>query len=246
MEEGVPFLKQVRNDASSCASYVLGCPTAQECVVVDPKEDVSEYIRLARHSGTKITHVLETHIHADHISGARELAKRTKAPLHLHESADVGFRFEPLKGNQVLDVGNLRLRVLHTPGHTTESISLLYIDKTRTKLPWAVLTGDTLFVGDVGRLDLVGAGTPQQMYHSLFNSLLPLDDYVEVYPAHYAGSVCGKGMSPKTTSTIGFERRFNPALQVSSMGEFTRYLKSNALKPFPEHKKIKAKNSGLA
>jgi hydroxyacylglutathione hydrolase len=242
----MPFLKQVRNDASSCASYVLGCPTAHECVVVDPKEDVSEYIRLARHSGTKITHVLETHIHADHISGARELAKLTNAPLHLHESADVGFRFEPLRGNQVLDLGNLRLRVMHTPGHTRESISLLYIDKTRTTLPWAILTGDTLFVGDVGRLDLVGAGTPQQMYHSIFKSLLTLDDYVEVYPAHYAGSVCGNGMSPKTTSTIGFERRFNPALQASSMGEFTRYLKSNALKPFPEHKKVKAKNSGLA
>ena len=246
MEDDMPFLKQVCNDSSSCASYVLGCPTAHECVVVDPKEDVSDYIRLARDSGSKITHVIETHIHADHVSGARELAKLAKAPLHLHESAAVGFRFEPLKGNQVLDVGNLRLRVLHTPGHTTESISLLYIDKTRTKLPWAVLTGDTLFVGDVGRLDLVGAGTPQQMYRSIFNSLLHLDDYVEVYPAHYAGSVCGKGMSPKTTSTIGFERRFNPALQVSSVGEFTRYLKSNALKPFPEHKKIKAKNSGKA
>ena len=242
----MPFLKQVRNDTTSCASYVLGCPTAHECVVVDPKEDVSEYIQLARHSSTKITHVLETHIHADHISGARELAKLAKAPLHLHESADVGFRFEPLRGNQVLDLGNLRLRVMHTPGHTTESISLLYIDKTRSKVPWAILTGDTLFVGDVGRLDLVGAGTPQQMYRSIFKSLLSLDDYVEIYPAHYAGSVCGKGMSPKTISTIGFERRFNPALRVSSMGEFTRYLKSNALKPFPEHKKIKAKNSGRA
>jgi hydroxyacylglutathione hydrolase len=245
MQDSVPFLKQVHNDASSCASYVLGCPTVHECVVVDPKEDVSEYIQLAKHGGTKITHVFETHIHADHISGARELAKRAKAPLHLHESADVKFGFEPLRGNQVLDIGNLRLKVLHTPGHTTESISLLYIDRTRTKLPWAVLTGDTLFVNDVGRMDLVGAGTPRQMYRSIFNRLLTLEDYVEVYPAHYAGSVCGKGMSPKATSTIGFERRFNPALQVSSVREFARYLRSNALKPFPEQKKIKAKNSGL-
>jgi glyoxylase-like metal-dependent hydrolase (beta-lactamase superfamily II) len=215
-------------------------------VVVDPREDVSEYIRITRERGVKITHVLETHIHADHISGARKLAKLAKAPLHLHESAEVEFRFEPLTDGQVLEVGNLELRVLHTPGHTTESISLLYVDKTRTKLPWAVLTGDTLFVGDVGRLDLVGAGTPRQMHHSIFNRLLALEDFTEVYPAHYAGSVCGKGMSPKTTSTIGFERRFNPALQVSSVGEFTRYLKSNALKPFPEHKRIKARNSGLA
>ncbi len=242
----MPFLRLVRNDASSCASYVLGCPTAHECVVVDPKEDASEYIKLAKHSGTKITHVFETHVHADHISGARELAKLAKAPLHLHESAAVGFEFEPLRSNQVLDLGNLRLKVLHTPGHTTESVSLLYIDKTRSKLPWAVLTGDTLFVGDVGRLDLVGAGTPTQMYHSIFKTLLSLEDYVEVYPAHYAGSVCGKGMSPKTSSTIGFERRFNPALGVSSVGEFTKYLKSNSLKPFPEHKKIKARNAGLA
>lgn len=242
----MPFLKQVCNDASSCASYLLGCPTAHECVVVDPKEDVSEYIMQARDSRTKVTHMVETHIHAEHISGARELARLTEAPLHLHESADVGFEFEPLRGGQILDLGNLRLRVLHTPGHTTESISPLYIDKTRSKLPWAILTGDTLFVGDVGRLDLVGAGTTQQMYDSIFNSILPLAAYVEVYPAHYAGSVCGKGMSPKTSSTIGFERRFNPALQASSVGEFTRYLKSNALKPFPNHKEIKAKNSGMA
>ena len=123
--------------------------------------------------------------------------------------------------------------MVHTPGHTPESVSLLYTDKTRSASPWAVLTGDTLFVGDVGRLDLVGAGTPEQMHHSVFKKLLALDDYVEVYPAHHAGSVCGKGMSPKTLSTIGFERRFNQALKAKTEDEFRSYLKANAPKPFP-------------
>lgn len=240
----MPYLSQLCNERGSCASYILGCATAGECAVVDPRKDmVSKYVRIAKSKHTKITRIIETHIHADHLSGARELAKLTKAPVYLHSSADVGFKHESLRDGEVLALGNLDLKVMFTPGHTPESISLVYVDKTRSKSPWAVLTGDTLFVGDLGRLDLVGAGTPKQMYDSVFNSLLSLDDYVEVYPAHYAGSVCGKGMSPKTMSTIGFERRFNPALQISSYDEFARYLKDNAPKPFPEHKKIKAKNS---
>lgn len=239
----MPYLRQILNPESSCASYLLGCATAGECVVVDPKANVSEYLRSAEEQGTKITHVLETHIHADHISGARELSKLTGAPIYLHKSAELGFEFEPLKDNKSLDLGNLRVKVLFTPGHTPESISLLYIDRTRSKSPWAVLTGDTLFVGDVGRLDLVGAGTPDQMHKSIFERLLSLEDYVEVYPAHYAGSVCGKRMSPKTVSTIGYERRFNPALQVPSEREFERYITKNAPKPYPEHRQIKARNS---
>jgi hydroxyacylglutathione hydrolase len=143
-------------------------------------------------------------------------------------------------------MGNARINVLYTPGHTPESVSLLYSDKTRSTSPWAVLTGDTLFVGDVGRLDLIGAGTPDQMYDSIFNKLLSLDDYVEVYPAHYAGSVCGKGMSPKTVSTIGYERRFNPALKARNKDEFATYLKVNAPKPFPDAGKIKKMNAGQA
>lgn len=242
----MPYLRQVHDDSRSCASYVLGCPTTGVCAIVDPKVDVSEYVQLAKDRGTKITHIIETHIHADHLSGARKLSEVSGAPIYLHESAEVKFRYEPLKDNQNLEVGNLRLKVIFTPGHTPESISLLYIDKIRGELPWSVLTGDTLFIGTVGRLDLMGAGTPEQMYDSIFRKLLTLDDYVELYPAHYAGSVCGRGMSPKTVSTIGFERRFNPALKVSSMEEFIQYLKANPPKPFPDHEKIKAKNAGYS
>jgi hydroxyacylglutathione hydrolase len=240
----VPYLKQVCNDASSCASYVLGCPTAGVCAVIDPKEEVSDYIRIAKEQETRITNIIETHIHADHISGARKLSEMTGAPIYMHESAHVNYNFKPLKDGQTTDLGNIRIKAMFTPGHTPESISLLYIDKLRSDSPWAVLTGDTLFVGDVGRLDLVGAGTTEQMYDSIFSRLLKFDDYVEVYPAHYAGSVCGNEMSRKTVSTVGFERRFNPALQVSSIEMFQDYLKANAPTPFPEHVKIKAINAG--
>lgn len=242
----MPYLKQVCNDTLSCASYVLGCPTVGVCAVVDPQEDVSDYVQIAKEQETRITHIVETHIHADHISGARKLSEVTGAPIYLHESADVNYGFEPLKDGKTIELGNARIRVVFTPGHTPESISLLYLDKTRSKSPWAVLTGDTLFVGDVGRLDLVGAGTTEQMYDSVFNRLLELDDYVEVYPAHYAGSLCGKGMSLKTVSSVGFERRFNPALQTSSVKQFQAYLKANAPAHIPQHKKIKAINAGYA
>ncbi len=242
----MPFLRQICDDSASCASYVLGCPTAGVCAVVDPKEEkLGEYLGISKEKKTKITHIIETHIHADHISGARKLSQKTMAPIFLHESADIGFPHRALKDGQVLDIGNARIKVLHTPGHTPESVSLLYIDKTRNKSsPWSVLTGDTLFVGDVGRRDLVGAGTPKQMYDSIFRKLLTLDDYVEIYPAHYAGSVCGKGMSPKTVSTIGYEKRFNHAVRAKSLEGFVRYLSSNAPPAFPEHEKIKARNSG--
>ena len=241
----MPFLKQICNDSTSCASYILGCSSCGESVVVDPKEDVSEYLDIAEMKGTKIVHILETHVHADHISGARKLSKISGAPVHLHESANVKFDHEILRDNQLLDFGNARLKVISTPGHTPESVSFLYIDKKRSETPWAVLTGDTLFVGDVGRLDLEGAGTFEQMYDSIFNKLLSLPDYLEVYPAHYAGSICGKGMSSKTMSTIGFERRFNTALQPATKAEFVEYLAANAPKPFPEATKIKSINSGF-
>ena len=132
---------------------------------------------------------------------------------------------------------------MHAPGHTTESLSLLYIDHKRAEVPWAVFSGDALFVGDIGRLDFSGARDQEQMYDSLFGKLLALPDYVELYPAHYVGSVCGQGMSLKTNSTIGFEKRFNRALQSNSFEEFERYLVDNPLEPFPEHLEFKKLNS---
>jgi glyoxylase-like metal-dependent hydrolase (beta-lactamase superfamily II) len=155
--------------------------------------------------------VLSTHVHADHRSGARELAARSGAALYHHRSADVEYPFTPLDDGAEVSLGNVVVRVLHTPGHTPESISLLVTDRTRADEPWMVLTGDTLFVGDVGRPDFGGEDAGRELYDSLAR-LLALPDHVEVYPAHISGSPCGRAMSGKPSSTIGFERRHNAAL----------------------------------
>ena len=158
--------------------------------------------------------MLDTHIQADHLSGGRRLAQLTGAEYCLHESADVSFDFNAVTHNQDLDLGNVAIRVLHTPGHTPESISLLVTDKTRGPEPWFLLTGDTLFVGAVGRPDLPGNAeeSAAQLYKSLHETILTLDDALEIYPAHFSGSVCGAGMSGKASSTLAFEKRWNPAL----------------------------------
>lgn len=159
----------------------------------------------------RIEAVISTHVHADHRSGDRELAGRTGAALYFHRSADVAYPFVPLDDGAGVSLGNVIVRALHTPGHTPESMSLLVTDRTRAEEPWMVLTGDTLFVGDVGRPDLGGAEAGLKLRASL-NRLLALPDHVEVYPAHISGSPCGRAMSGKPSSTIGFERRHNAAL----------------------------------
>ena len=161
----------------------------------------------------------------------------------MNESSDVKFDFEAVSDGDKISVGTIILKAIFTPGHTSESMSLLYIDRKRVDSPWGVFSGDTLFVGDIGRLDFSGAGTAKQMYDSLFYKLLSLPDYVELYPAHYVGSVCGKKMSLKTMSTVGFERKFNSALQAKSFKEFEEYLSNNRLDPFPRHVQIKETNS---
>lgn len=160
----------------------------------------------------RIEAVISTHVHADHRSGQRELAARAGAALYYHRSADLAFPFTPLVDDSVVALGNVVIRVLHTPGHTPESISLAVTDNTRAPEPWVVLTGDTLFVGDVGRPDFGGADAGRDLHASL-QRLLALPDYVEVFPAHISGSACGRAMSGKPSSTIGFERRHNAALQ---------------------------------
>jgi hydroxyacylglutathione hydrolase len=214
--------------------------------VIDPSDQVDRYIQQASSEFVEITHVIDTHIHADHISGARALSKATGAPIYMHESSDVKFDFRPLKEEgDAIEIGNVSLKPLFTPGHTRESMSLLYVDHKRAEEPWAVFTGDALFVGDIGRLDLVGAGTINQMFESLSKKLLSMEDYVEIYPAHYVGSVCGTAMSLKTASTIGFERKFNPALRaLNSLEEFEKFLENNKAPNFPEHVAIKRMNMG--
>ena len=203
---------------TGCAAYLFGCGGKGKCAVVDAhEEDVEPYIQFAAQKGMRITHVIDTHVHADHRSGGPALARRVDAPYCLHESANVALPFEPLSDQQELELGNTRIRVLHTPGHTPESISLVVSDLRRGAQPWFVLTGDTLFVGAVGRPDLPGnarenAGT---LYDSIHEKLMTLPGDLEIYPGHFSGSVCGAGMSGKPSSTLAFEKRFNPLLSAS-------------------------------
>lgn len=169
--------------------------------------------------------MIDTHIQADHLSGGRALAARAGAAYCLHESADAVFPFTPLVDGQEIECGNVTIRVVHTPGHTPESISLVVTDQTRGPEPWFVLTGDTLFVGTVGRPDLPGTAEPsaRALYRSL-QKLLTLPAHTEIYPAHFSGSACGKGMSGKPMSTLAFEKRFNPFLSAASEDAFVAAL----------------------
>ncbi|HKP36767.1 MAG TPA: MBL fold metallo-hydrolase [Pyrinomonadaceae bacterium] len=184
---------------------------------MDPQaKDVESYLEFSKAKGMEIIYAIDTHIQADHLSGGRDLAELTGAEYCLHESADVAFDFTPLTDEQKLELGNVTIDVLHRPGHTPESISLLVTDKTRGPEPWFLLTGDTLFVGSIGRPDLPGRAeeSAAEIYHSLHEKILTLPDALEIYPAHFAGSVCGAGMSGKPMSTIAFEKRWNPVLSL--------------------------------
>src|SRR5262249_3519983 len=185
----------------------------------------------------RITHIFETHVQADHLSGARRLAEATGAPVIFHRAAPAQFPHLTVEDGQRLDLGNVSLSILHTPGHTPDSMSILVTDKTRASEPWFVLTGDTLFSGGVGRPDLIGAGSEailaEQLHESLHEKILALADHVEIFPAHFGGAACGTGLSGKPGSTIGFERRFNPALRARSRAEFVDFVLKD-LPPLPE------------
>ena len=241
------IFQQLANEDSGCLSYVIGCSEAGQAVVVDPGRDrVDEYLRVARKKGLRITHILETHTHADHISGNRDLAAATRAAIHVHHAAGVVFEHEAVRDGDTLRVGNVALRVAHTPGHTPDSISVFVTDHSRSAEPWFVLTGDLLFVGSVGRPDLGGASAAEDIWDSLRRVLMPLDDLVEIYPAHGAGSSCGKAMSAKAGSTIGFERRFNPAFRYADKRAFVDFIMAGIPPKPAAFEKIVAKNRGLA
>jgi glyoxylase-like metal-dependent hydrolase (beta-lactamase superfamily II)/rhodanese-related sulfurtransferase len=196
--------------------------------VVDPQRDVSIYLDEARAQGLKIEHIIETHLHADFVSGHVELAAKTGAQIYLGAAVDSPLRHMAVHDGDEIRFGRLILKFLETPGHTVESVSVVVTDLDRGEKPWAVLTGDTLFIGDVGRPDLSGDKTPQELaamlYDSLHQKLEPLGDDVEVYPAHGAGSLCGRQMRPERQSTIGKERELNYALRAPSKEEFVRLL----------------------
>jgi hydroxyacylglutathione hydrolase len=218
------YFKQFYLACLAHASYLIG--SEGEAAVVDPQRDVDQYIQEAIAKGLRIKYVIETHLHADFVSGHRELSARTGAEIVFGEKAGAGFQHRAVRDGDEIDIGRVKLRILETPGHTPESICLLVIDNEVSDQPQKVLTGDTLFIGDVGRPDLAGGkGFTAQtmagmMYDSLHQKLLKLDDSVEVYPAHGAGSMCGRNMSQETSSTIGAQRKFNYALKPMSKDEF--------------------------
>ncbi|HST50947.1 MAG TPA: rhodanese-like domain-containing protein [Pyrinomonadaceae bacterium] len=218
------YFKQFYLGCLAHASYLVG--SEGEAAVVDPQRDVGEYVAEAEAQGLKIKYVIETHLHADFVSGHRELSARTGAEIVFGSKAGARFPHRAVREGDEIKVGKVSLRILETPGHTPESISVLVVDREVSDAPQKVLTGDTLFVGDVGRPDLAGSRghTPQamagQMYDSLHEKLLKLDDSVEVWPAHGAGSMCGRNISKETSSTIGQQRRFNYALAPMPKDEF--------------------------
>jgi hydroxyacylglutathione hydrolase len=218
------YFQQFYLTCLSHASYMIGSEGV--ACVVDPQRDVSLYLDEAAKQGLKIEHIVETHLHADFVSGHGELADRTGAKIYLGARAGAMFRHIPILDGEEIHFGRVILRFLETPGHTIESISVAVTDLDRGEQPFAVLTGDTLFIGDVGRPDLAPDMTPQQLagmlYDSLHQKLLPLGDDVEVYPAHGAGSLCGKQMRPERQSTIGKERALNYALRARTKEEFVR------------------------
>lgn len=226
------YFRQLLHDERSCASYVIGCSTYGVTAVVDPQQDPKPYLELAAGAGLTITHAIDTHIHADHVSGAGDLARETGAKLCLWKDAEVEFDFDALSEDKVIKVGNRRMRILHTPGHTPEHVTLLVDD-------WFIVTGDTLFVGDVGRVDLALASEDEndlrrraKQLHTSLQKLAELPDYTEVYPGHYSGSVCGRGMDGKASSTLGRERATNRTLGLDAEA-FVDFLLAST-PPLPE------------
>jgi hydroxyacylglutathione hydrolase len=234
------YFRQLLNDHTACASYLLGCKSRSRFAVVDPHADlVDDYIALAEGQGIPIVAVFETHLQADHVSGLPELVARTGATPHLPEGAGVDFDHHALADGEVVELGNTLVEAISTPGHAAAHHAYLVTDRVRGDDPWLVLTGDALLIGDAGRPDLHAHGeqTVEEMartlYRSLTERLLSLPDHLALYPAHYSGSVCGRGLSSNPISTVGFERRHNAALRFDSEEAFVEALIKD-IPPAPE------------
>jgi hydroxyacylglutathione hydrolase len=240
------YVEQFFVDGLGCASYLVGCEAKGVAAVVDPDRDVQRYIGAAAGRGMKITHIIETHLHADHVSGNTDLAARTGAAIYIHEDANASFAHNALHDGDILELGAVRIDVRSTPGHTPESVTLLVSDTTRGSEPWMALTGDLLFVGDVGRPDLVGADAARDLaghlHESLFDGILKLDDGLLIYPGHGAGSLCGRAIGSVRSTTLGFERKHNPALQVTGKDAFVDFMTTNLPEQPGNHQRIKAMN----
>ncbi len=227
-------------------SYLLGCGGRATGAVVDPVGDVDVYLRAASDTGMAIRYVIDTHLHADHLSTGRALAKASGAAYVLFAEAQAAGAFNGVRNGDVLELGNVVAEVLHTPGHTPEHISLLVTDRTRASEPWFVLTGHTLMVGDLGRTEL--ASSAEDGARTLFRSierLKALPDYVEVLPGAFSGSVCGRRLSGKPTSTIGFERRYNEAFRIPDEDAFVEAMLADIPIPPEGAARLRAVNAGL-
>jgi len=241
------IFRQLTHDDLGCASYLVGDEDAGVAAVIDPKLDIDEYLRLARYLGVRIEHILETHNHADHVSGHGRLVAATGATIHIHREADPDYDHEPFGDGWELEVGALRIRALHTPGHRPEHTAFALVDTARSDEPWAVLSGDTLFVGDIARPDLAvdkdeGA---RGIYRSLNDQLMALPDTCEVWPGHLGGSLCGgPGMDLKVSSTIGFERANQPLLRIGDEDEFVARTTASLGPQPPNFENIVALNRG--
>jgi glyoxylase-like metal-dependent hydrolase (beta-lactamase superfamily II)/rhodanese-related sulfurtransferase len=241
------IFRQITHDDLGCASYLIGDEQAGVAAVVDPKLDIEEYLRLARFLDVRIEHILETHNHADHVSGHSRLAAATGARIHIHRDATPDYDHDPFDHGWELSLGSLIVRALHTPGHRPEHVAFALIDTDRSDEPWAVLTGDSLFVGDIARPDLAvekrdGA---RGIFHSLRDTLLALPDTTEVWPGHLGGSLCGgPGMDLKVSSTIGFERATQELLRVDDEDDFVFRTTSDLGPQPPNFENIVAINRG--
>jgi|SRR5215218_1129612 len=233
--------RQFLNDETACASYLFGCNTAGELAVVDAHADlIDSYIAAAEAQGSRIAAVIETHVQADHVSGLPELVAKTNATAYMPKGSGAEFDHHPLEDGELIKLGNTVIQAVATPGHAAAHHAYLVTDHRRGEEPWMVLSGDALLVGDAGRPDLHANGTqtPAEMarllYRSLSERLLALPDHLLLYPAHYSGSVCGRGLSGNPASTIGFERRHNRALRFDSEDAFVAALVED-IPPTPEH-----------
>jgi hydroxyacylglutathione hydrolase len=238
------YFRQLLNDETACASYLLGCKTHGTFAVVDPHVDlVDDYLALAGAQGAAVVAVLETHLQADHVSGLPALVAHTGATAYLPEGAGVEFEHHALADGEVVRLGNTELQAIATPGHAAAHHAYLVSDRSRGEEPWFVLSGDALLVGDAGRPDLHAHGedTVEAMARTLFRSLterlLTLPDHLLLYPAHFSGSVCGRGLSGNPASTIGFERRHNRALLFESEDAFVQAL-THDIPPAPDRQAV--------
>jgi glyoxylase-like metal-dependent hydrolase (beta-lactamase superfamily II)/rhodanese-related sulfurtransferase len=241
------IFRQIIHDDLGCASYLIGDDSAGVAAVVDPRFEIEEYLELARYMGVSIEHIFETHNHADHVSGHGRLAAATGAIIHIHRDAAPAYEHEAFDDGDGFELGAIRIQALHTPGHRPEHTAFALIDTSRGQEPWAVLTGDTLFVNDVARPDLAIEKTEgaRGIFRSLRSQLLTLPDDVEIWPGHLGGSMCGgPGMDMKISSTMGFERQHNPILTITDEDEFVREALANLGPQPPNFRAIVELNTG--